>query len=68
MFRVAFVFVTLVSGPQAFGQRAQGPRNPCEELPAVMKRCVPLTERPPAGEAVIVPALAAPSPQWMRAV
>ena len=38
MFRVAFVLVTLISGTQAFGQRAAGPSHPCEELPAVLKR------------------------------
>ena len=38
MFKVAFVFATLVFGTQALGQRASSPRNPCEELPAVLKR------------------------------
>ena len=38
MFKVAFAFVTLISGTQTIAQRAQGPRNPCEELPAVLKR------------------------------
>jgi hypothetical protein len=38
MFKVAFVFVTLLFGTQAFAQRVQAPRNPCEELPAVLKR------------------------------
>jgi hypothetical protein len=38
MFRIAFVFVTFVLGTHAFGQRVVDPRNPCEELPAVLKR------------------------------
>jgi hypothetical protein len=36
MFKV--VFVTLAFVTQAFGQRALGPKHPCEELPAVLKR------------------------------
>jgi hypothetical protein len=38
MFKVALVFVTLVSSTQAFGQRVPSLRNPCEEVPAVLKR------------------------------
>jgi hypothetical protein len=38
MFKVAIVFAALVCGTQAFGQRAAALRNPCEELPAVLKR------------------------------
>jgi hypothetical protein len=36
--KVAFVFVTLAFATQAFGQLARGPRHPCEEVPAVLKR------------------------------
>jgi hypothetical protein len=36
--KVAFVFVTVALATQAFGQQVPSPRNPCEELPAVLKR------------------------------
>jgi hypothetical protein len=38
MFKVVLVFVTLVLGTQVFGQPVSVPRNPCEDLPAVLKR------------------------------
>jgi hypothetical protein len=38
MFKIALAFVTLVFGTQASAERVQATRNPCEELPAVLKR------------------------------